>query len=259
MTDDAGTVLDHVMFDSFGNMQSQSSAADASRFGYTGQQQDAETGLEYDHARYYDPSTGRFLSTDPKGYAAGDDNLYRYVGNNPLTRTDPTGMEEEDRPATTPNATAAANGFTPTLGDRSAPGSQYYDYNGKGMMISAPRSVDDSYRSYSSVRDEAVQEYADRYGMSAPEAATNGDREAINSIYSKKVDWYNAQHGIEVLDDNSYQAKKQAEVSYWSNQQQQTEQLVAERDAGVQQMASEEAPAGDRSPAGDHGRQPPGG
>ena len=33
--------------------------------------------------RYYDAAIGRFVSQDPKGFAAGDTNLYRYVGNEP--------------------------------------------------------------------------------------------------------------------------------------------------------------------------------
>jgi RHS repeat-associated protein len=41
--------------------------------------------------RWYDPSTGRFLSEDPTGLGA-DVNPYRYCGNSPLTRTDPTGQ-----------------------------------------------------------------------------------------------------------------------------------------------------------------------
>jgi RHS repeat-associated protein len=42
-------------------------------------------------ARYYDPSTGRFLSEDPIGFNGGDFNLYRYVGNNPVLSGDPSG------------------------------------------------------------------------------------------------------------------------------------------------------------------------
>ena len=41
--------------------------------------------------RYYNPQTGRFLSEDPIGFAGVDFNLYRYVGNNPLNYTDPSG------------------------------------------------------------------------------------------------------------------------------------------------------------------------
>jgi RHS repeat-associated protein len=52
---------------------------------------DSGTGLYYDHARYYDSVTGRFVSQDPKGFAAGDTNLYRYSGNQPTSSTDPTG------------------------------------------------------------------------------------------------------------------------------------------------------------------------
>ena len=60
--------------------------------GFTGHIED-ETGLTYMQARYYDPVIGRFLSADPIGYADGL-NVYAYVGNDPLNKTDPTGMFE---------------------------------------------------------------------------------------------------------------------------------------------------------------------
>ncbi len=41
--------------------------------------------------RHYDPYSQKFLSEDPIGFAAGDNNLYRYVFNNPVLLTDPTG------------------------------------------------------------------------------------------------------------------------------------------------------------------------
>ena len=43
-------------------------------------------------ARWYDPGQGRFVGQDPLGFAAGDTNLYRFVGNSPANYTDPTGM-----------------------------------------------------------------------------------------------------------------------------------------------------------------------
>jgi RHS repeat-associated protein len=52
---------------------------------------DSETGLYYYRARYYDPGTGRFVSQDPISFAGRDANLYRYVGNAPTTKKDPTG------------------------------------------------------------------------------------------------------------------------------------------------------------------------
>ena len=59
-------------------------------FLFTGREWDSETGLYGYRARDYKPSIGRFLSRDPLGYAP-DANLYRYVGNNPLTFVDPFG------------------------------------------------------------------------------------------------------------------------------------------------------------------------
>ncbi|MBN1394827.1 MAG: hypothetical protein JW959_07375, partial [Pirellulales bacterium] len=43
-------------------------------------------------ARWYHPTLGTFTGRDPLGFSAGDSNLYRYVGGNPMTRTDPSGM-----------------------------------------------------------------------------------------------------------------------------------------------------------------------
>jgi RHS repeat-associated protein len=89
LVDASGAVLNHFVYDSFGN-RTASTAADF-RFGYTGRELDTETGLYYYRARYYDSGLGRFISEDPVGFSAGDTNLYRYVNNNPTNWTDPTG------------------------------------------------------------------------------------------------------------------------------------------------------------------------
>jgi RHS repeat-associated protein len=86
-----GSVLNHISYDSFGNVTNQTHPLVVTLFGYTGQQADAETGLNYDRARYYDPQSARFLSQDPIGFASHDDNLYRYTFNSPLDGQDPTG------------------------------------------------------------------------------------------------------------------------------------------------------------------------
>ena len=72
--------------------------------GFTGHIADADTGLVYMQARYYDPAIGRFLSSDPVGFASGGPayfNRYAYVANDPVNAWDPTGM-----------ACAPANGWS---------------------------------------------------------------------------------------------------------------------------------------------------
>ncbi len=90
----SGTVLDHIMYDNYGNVTSESSPSNGDRFKFAGMEYDSATGIYYDHARYYDPNTGRFVSQDPKGFAAGDTNLYRYVANRPVSDTDVTGLQD---------------------------------------------------------------------------------------------------------------------------------------------------------------------
>jgi hypothetical protein len=41
----------------------------------------------------YDPKAGRWLSLDPIGFQAGDEDLYRYVANNPVDLIDPSGLD----------------------------------------------------------------------------------------------------------------------------------------------------------------------
>jgi|GEM_PF-2400501 len=61
------------------------------RFLFTGREFDKETGLYYYRARYYNPTIGRFLQTDPIGYADGM-GWHGYCGNSPVNFADPTGL-----------------------------------------------------------------------------------------------------------------------------------------------------------------------
>lgn len=85
------TVAKHVVYDAYGNVTSQTSPTVKSLFLYTARPFDADTGLQNNLNRWYDPTVGRWISADPIGFMAGDVNLYRYVGNGPVVNIDPTG------------------------------------------------------------------------------------------------------------------------------------------------------------------------
>jgi RHS repeat-associated protein len=56
---------------------------------------DGDTGLQYNRARYYAPTIGRWISEDSIGFYANDPNLYRYVQNASTNESDPSGLEEK--------------------------------------------------------------------------------------------------------------------------------------------------------------------
>jgi RHS repeat-associated protein len=62
---------------------------------FQGGRLDAATGLYLFGLRDYDPSAGVWMQRDPIGQSAGDPNLYRFVGNNPVNFVDPTGLAGE--------------------------------------------------------------------------------------------------------------------------------------------------------------------
>ncbi len=92
LTDSSGTVSSSASYDSFGNSTNNLTT----RYQFTGREFDSFTGLQYSRARWYDANLGRFISEDPIGFAGGDVNLFGYVRNNPVSRIDPSGLQDTD-------------------------------------------------------------------------------------------------------------------------------------------------------------------
>ena len=101
LSNSSGEHIEHYYYDPFGNTRIYDPATSLKRtdsiisnpYRFTARRWDSESSLYYYRARMYDPNLGRFLQTDPIGYNAGDTNLYRYCGNNPINLVDPLGLE----------------------------------------------------------------------------------------------------------------------------------------------------------------------
>ena len=112
LTDHLGTIRDviqqtssgiiqkaHIIYDAYGNVLSCKDANGTDiespiLFGFTGKYFDADTQLQNNVNRWYDSTTGRWVSTDPIGFEGNDTNLYRYVQNNILDYCDNFGLVE---------------------------------------------------------------------------------------------------------------------------------------------------------------------
>jgi RHS repeat-associated protein len=85
--DQSGKLVSSFSYEPFGKTTTSSTYP----FQFTGRVP-VTAGLYYYRARYYCPSAGRFISEDPLGLAGGDTLLYKYGRNNPVNRTDPSGL-----------------------------------------------------------------------------------------------------------------------------------------------------------------------
>jgi RHS repeat-associated protein len=103
LVDHDGHVLENYTYDVFGQPtititetgQKLSSTLYAHDFLFQGREYIAPLGI-YDYRnRFYLPATGRFLQTDPTGFGAGDMNLFRYCGDDPVDLSDPLGLDAD--------------------------------------------------------------------------------------------------------------------------------------------------------------------
>jgi RHS repeat-associated protein len=90
LSNSSGSLVQTNTYDSFGN-QTASSGSLTNFFRYTGREFDAESGLYFNRARYYDPQVARFLNEDPIRFSGGI-NFYSYTGNSPIDFGDQSGL-----------------------------------------------------------------------------------------------------------------------------------------------------------------------
>ena len=90
LTDTTGKITATYAFDPYGQPTGHTGTA-TTPIGYQGHYTDPDTGLNYLTARYYDPATTQFLTPDPLTDTTHQP--YAYTDNNPLNRTDPTGLQ----------------------------------------------------------------------------------------------------------------------------------------------------------------------
>lgn len=90
LTDATGAVAATFTYDPYGNLAAHTGTADTP-LRWNGQYQDADTGLYYLRARYYDPQTAQFLTRDP--LAALTLAPYQFGAADPLSFSDPLGLD----------------------------------------------------------------------------------------------------------------------------------------------------------------------
>jgi RHS repeat-associated protein len=88
------TIANHRTINSFGKLISETNAAVDMLFAFTGKQFDEATGLQHNLFRWLDPSLGQWLNEDPLSFAAGDENVRRYVWNAATVSVDSLGLQE---------------------------------------------------------------------------------------------------------------------------------------------------------------------
>ncbi len=80
----------HYVYTAFGQVVS--GDITLTRYLFTWREYNVDVGLQYNRARWYDAG-GRWISEDPLGFAAGDVNTARYVGNGVVLNVDPSGLQ----------------------------------------------------------------------------------------------------------------------------------------------------------------------
>jgi len=97
ISDSSGNIVKEVVYDTFGNILSDSNPSFKVPFGFAGGLYDSDTKLTRFGYRDYDAYTGKWTAKDPIGFDGGDSNLYGYVLGDPVGGIDPMGLYDDPR------------------------------------------------------------------------------------------------------------------------------------------------------------------
>lgn len=112
-------IVQETEYDEYGNFMKNTNP-NFQHLAFAGGLYDQDTKFLRFGARDYDPTTSRWTTKDPIGFAGGDTNLYAYVGGNPMSYVDPDGFSAQktmkDQGGISPGPGGSSGGACPITG-----------------------------------------------------------------------------------------------------------------------------------------------
>ncbi|HVZ36880.1 MAG TPA: RHS repeat-associated core domain-containing protein, partial [Polyangiaceae bacterium] len=159
----AATVWRAQRIDPYGAIELEPGASLEYNLRWPGHYHDPETGLHYNRYRYYDPALGRYLQSDPIGYAGSPVNLYAYCPN-PLVQVDVLGLDHEGKASKSGSEqTADSDGKEGTSSDNPSPKSGASEPTAEERILAASHGDTPAHRD---AREKVVRHfYGDKPGL----------------------------------------------------------------------------------------------